>query len=93
MRKLFNKISAWLVSFKIDTYLHIVVTMFIAFVLARISFATGADRVLAGYGAAFVAFIVGFIKESWDNKTTGLFDPRDILANFIGALFFFLIWI
>ncbi|MBR2778483.1 MAG: hypothetical protein IKD75_15565 [Prevotella sp.] len=93
MRKLFNKISAWLVGLKIDTYLHILATMFVAFVLARISFATGADRVLAGYGAAFVAFVVGFIKEYWDNKTTGLFDPRDILANFIGALFFFLIWI
>lgn len=30
MRKLFNKISAWLVSFKIDTYLHILATMFMA---------------------------------------------------------------
>lgn len=93
MRKLIDKFSAWLVGFGIEAYLHILVTMFIALLIARVCYWTGADRILAGYFSAFVAFIVGFIKESYDNKTEGVFEGKDILANLIGAVLFFITWI
>ena len=93
MRKTFDKFAQWLVGFGIEAYLHIVCTVFIAMLIARVCFLTGADRYLAGFLAAFVTFIIGFVKESWDNKTEGVFEAKDIAANAIGALLFFLCWI
>ncbi|MBR3467885.1 MAG: hypothetical protein IKH15_11795 [Bacteroidales bacterium] len=93
MRKFFDKFAQWLVGFGIEPFLHIVCTIAIAMVIARACFLTGADRMLAGYLAAFVTFVLGFIKESWDNKTEGVFEAKDIAANAIGALLFFLCWI
>lgn len=93
MRKIIDKIASWLVSFNIEAYLHILVTMIISMLIARVCLLTGADRVLAGYFAAFVAFVLGFIKEAYDNKTEGVFEGRDVFANFVGALLFFITWI
>ena len=93
MRKYLDKFSEWLVGFGIEFYLHILCTLVIGMLVARVCFFTGADRILAGYFAAFVTFCLGFIKEGWDNKTGGVFDAKDVLADFIGAVIFFLIWI
>lgn len=93
MRKLFNKIASWLVGFGIEPYLHILITAFIAMVIARVCLLTGADRFLAGFLAAFGAFVVGLVKESWDNKVEKLYEGKDVLCNLIGAVFFFLCWI
>lgn len=93
MRKYFDKFAAWLVGFGIEPYLHILVTMVISMLIARVCYWTGADHALAGYFAAFVAFVLGFVKESWDNKVEKVFEGKDILANFIGAVLFFIIWI
>lgn len=93
MRKYFDKFAAWLVGYGIEPYLHILVTVILAAIIARVCYWTGADRFLAGFLAAFVAFALGFIKESWDNKVEKVFEGKDILANFIGALIFFFIWI
>ena len=92
MKKYIDKISAILVGFGIDFWIHLAVVMFIAMVVARVCFWTGADKILAGCVGAFLAFIVGFIKESYDNKTTGIFSTSDIVADFAGAVFFLLIW-
>lgn len=93
MRKGFDKFAAWMVGFGIEPYLHIFVTMILALLIARVCFWTGADRALAGYFAAFLAFVIGFIKEGWDSKVEKVFEGKDILANFIGAVLFFLCWI
>ena len=93
MRKFIDKFAQWLVGFGIEAYLHILCTIVIAMLVARVCFLTGADRYLAGYIGALGAFIVGFVKESWDNKTEGVFEAKDIAANAIGALLFFLCWI
>ena len=93
MRKCFDKFAAWLVGFGIEPYLHILLTLVVAAIIARVCLLTGADRYLAGYLSAFLAFILGFIKESWDNKVEKVFEGRDIVANLIGAVLFFLIFI
>jgi len=90
MRKWLDKFSEWLVGFGIEPYIHILMTIVIAMCIARVCYFTGADRTLAGYIGALLAFLVGFVKESWDNKTEGVFEAKDIAANAIGALLFFL---
>ena len=93
MRKWIDNFAAWLVGFGIEPYLHILCTMVIAMFIARICFFTGADRTLAGYIGALLAFIIGFAKESYDNKTEGVFEAGDIVANAIGATLFFLCFV
>ena len=93
MRKWIDKFSKWLCSFGIEFYLHMVCVIVIAMFIARICFATGADRALAGCLAAFVAFICGFFKEIYDNKTTKVFSKEDLIADAIGAVLFLLIWV
>ena len=92
MRKYVDKISAILVGLGIDFWIHLAVVMFIAMIVSRVCFWTGADRSLAGCIGAFLAFICGFIKESYDNKTTGIFSTKDLIADFAGAVFFLLIF-
>ena len=91
MRKWIDKISAWMVGFGIEFYMHIVCVLLVSAVLSRVFVLTGADHVLAGCLAAFAGFVVGFAKEIYDNKTTGVFQSVDILADAIGAgLFLFI---
>lgn len=92
MRKWFNQFSEWLVSFKIEAYLHILVTMLIAMFVARICVMTGADRLLAGWIGTFVGILCGLFKESWDNKSGEEFEAGDMAANAIGAFLFVLMW-
>ena len=63
MRKWYDKFAEWMVGIGIEPYIHVFVTMFIAWFIARVSLLTGADRMLAGYFAAFLAFVIGFVKE------------------------------
>lgn len=93
MRKYFDKFSEWLVGFGIEPYLHILMTIVIALFIARVCYFTGADRTLAGYIGALLAFLVGFLKESWDNKVEGVFEAKDIAANAIGAFLFFITFV
>lgn len=93
MRKYLDKFSEWLCGFNIEPYLHILVTIVLAAIIARVCYLTGADRVLAGCVGGFLAFILGYLKEVWDNKVEKVFEGKDILANFIGAILFFFIWI
>ena len=92
MRKIVDKISEWLVSFGIETYLHILCTMIIATIIARVCVLTGASENLSCFLGMFLSFILGFIKEMYDNKTTGVFEPKDILSNLVGVLLFFVIY-
>lgn len=93
MRKIIDKISIYLAGFKSETYLHILFTILIAAIIAKLSLYTGADRTLACYLGSFVAFAIGLAKEGWDNKVEKVFEIEDIVANAIGAILFFLIWI
>ena len=93
MRKIVDKISNWLVSFGIETYLHILCTMIIAAIIARVCVFTGAERSLGCILGAMAGLIIGFIKEIYDNKSTGVFEGKDILANLIGTVLFVLIFI
>lgn len=93
MRKWIDAFSAWMVSLGIEAYLHIVCTMVVAMLIARVSLITGADRLLAGYIAVFIGFSLGLFKEMYDNKTTGVFEVGDITANAVGAFLFFIIFI
>ena len=93
MRKYFDNFAEWLCGFEKELFAHVLVTMIVAAAIARVCLWTGADRILAGCFAGFVTFCLGFIKESWDSKVEGVFEGKDILANFIGAVLFFITWV
>ena len=93
MRKLIDKISAWLVGFGIEFYLHIVCVMFVAMIVARVCNLTGAERPLAAVIGAIAGLVVGFFKEFIDAKTTHVIEPKDYVADLIGAVFFVLCFI
>lgn len=93
MRKIIDKISIYLAGFKSEIYLHILFTILIAAFIAKVCLYTGALRTLACCIGTFFAFAIGLVKESYDNKTEGVFEIEDIVANGIGAVLFFLIWI
>lgn len=93
MRKIIDKITGWLVSFKIDFYLHILFSIIIATIISKLCVFTGAERILAGVIGAFIGLVIGFCKEVYDNKTTGVFEAKDLVADLIGAILFFIIFI
>ena len=57
MKKWLDKFSEWLVGFGIEPYLHILVTVVVALMVARVCYFTGADRTLAGYIGALLFFL------------------------------------
>ena len=93
MRKWFDKFAAWLCGFGIDKYIHIIFAAIVAMLVARVCFFAGANRVLAGFIGFFAALVAGLLKEVYDSKTTKVFDGKDIIADVVGAVLFFLIWL
>lgn len=92
MRKILDKFVAFLTQWGVDFYLHMVVTIFIAMLIARVCFFTGADHYLAGFLAVFVSIICGVLKEVYDSKTTKIFSQKDLIADLLGAVLFSLSW-
>lgn len=92
MRKILDKITDWFVHWGIDVYIHILCVMFVALVVTDACLVCGAGRIQAGVVGAFVGLIAGFLKEIYDKKTTGIFEPKDLVADLIGALLFLLIF-
>jgi len=92
MRKIIDKINIYLASLGVEFWLHLTAVVFIATIVARTCQFTGADRLLSGFIGAFIGIVVGILKEGYDNKTTGVFSTSDIVADFIGAAFFILIY-
>lgn len=93
MRKFIDKVAAWFTSFGIDKYLHILAVLIICGIVGQITFFCGAPRILAGCIAVAVGMIAGFTKEFIDARTTHVVDPKDYVADLIGAILFFLIFI
>lgn len=66
-----------------DKYIHFGVCLVLTLVVYAVA------SVWMGPAATAVAFaasiIVGICKEFYDKKKTGLFDPYDIVADFLGA--------
>lgn len=92
MRKFVNNLTSFLTQWGVDFYLHMVVTIFIAMLIARVCSFTGADHYLAGFFAAFVSIICGVLKEVYDSKTTKIFSQKDLIADLLGAVLFSLSW-
>lgn len=88
-----KKLTNFLVKFGIDFYLHILGVMIIAGIFGQLCNLLGATRPLAGCIGVALGLVAGFFKEFYDAKTTKIIDPKDYVADLIGAILFFLIFI
>lgn len=99
VRKLIKRITKWAVGLGIDFYLHVLAMMLIAWVVAltvtllRVAGVINWPDVLPGLLGALVAIAVGVAKEWLDERGGGEFSLSDMNANYIGAAFFYLIYI
>lgn len=91
MREKIDKLTKWLVSFGTDKYIHLLTAMIVAFVAAFIFSLFGLHRAVNGLAGIVVGVIVSLAKEVYDEETTGLFDMKDLAADFIGLALFYVI--
>ena len=93
-----REITIWLVVQGIDTYLHILATMFVAWVVTavltvfQLADVFYLERPLSGLIGLIVAIIAGVVKERIDEKSGGL-STHDLNCDFIGGAFFYLIYV
>lgn len=74
-----NRIKEWLCGFTADKYVHVIVCLVIALVVARI---VPFGALLSAAHGLFTAMLIGLTKEWVDDE----FDWGDIKADFVGAL-------
>lgn len=97
--RLLKKITAWLVAQGIDTYLHILATMFVAWVVTavltvfQLAEVFYLERPLSGLIGLIVAIVVGVVKERLDEKSGSGLSTHDLNCDFIGGAFFYLIYV
>lgn len=97
--RLLKKITAWLVEQGIDTYLHILATMFVAWVVTavltvfQLAEVFYLERPLSGLIGLIVAIVAGVVKERIDEKSGSGLSTHDLNCDFIGGAFFYLIYV
>ena len=78
-----SNLSNILASIGKDKYIHFAVCLVLTLVIYAVaSIWMGPAAVALGF---VVAILAGIGKEFYDKKKTGLFDPYDIVADFLGA--------
>lgn len=85
MLDLYTKIAEWLCSWRADRWLHFVVSLIIAFAVAKIATATGFDKGGAVATAFAVCIVLGVAKECLDSQRDCAFDVWDLLFGVIGT--------
>lgn len=93
MRKYIDLIANKLSALKVDFYMHIIAVLIISTVIARVTILTGANHYLGTSLGVFIGLLAGIGKEIYDNKTTGVFSTKDIIADVIGILLFIFVFI
>lgn len=97
--RLLNRITTWLVGFGMDTYIHVIATMFVAWfvsailTLLQLSGVLSLERPLSGLIGLFIAIIAGAVKEWMDERNGHSFSVHALSCNFVGASFFYFIYI
>lgn len=90
-REKWDKLVEMLVAFGVDKWMHIVLLMVIAWVASVLFLPFGFSRVVRGILAVLVGALVAIGKEVYDKKTTGVVEKKDLAADGIGLLLFFVI--
>lgn len=90
-REKWDKFVERLISYGVDKWMHIVLLMVIAWVASVLFLPFGFSRVVRGIIAVLVGAAVAIGKEVYDKKTTGVVEKKDLVADGIGLLLFFVI--
>lgn len=91
-REKWDKIVERLVAFGVDKWMHIVIIMLVAWVASVMFLPFGLHRAVRGLFGILVGMILSVAKEVYDEKTTGVFDNRDLAADAIGLALFYAIY-
>lgn len=90
-REKWDRFVERLISFGVDKWMHIVLIMVIAWLASVVFLPFGFSRVVRGILAVLVGALVAIGKEVYDKKTTGVVEKKDLVADGIGLLLFFVI--
>lgn len=90
-REKWDKFVERLVAFGVDKWMHIVLMMVIAWLASVVFLPFGFSRAVRGILAVLVGAAVAIGKEVYDKKTTGVVEKKDLVADGIGLLLFFVI--
>lgn len=88
-REKWDKIVEWLVAFGVDKWMHIVIIMVLAWVASLVLLPFGLHRAVRGLFGIMAGIVFSILKEVYDEKTTGIFDNRDLAADAIGLALFY----
>ena len=92
-REKFDKFSEWLEAFGTDKWIHVVAVMVVAWAVATVVSIFGLPRVLNGLMGVAATIVAGVWKEAYDERTTGLWDNKDLVADGVGMVLFYLIYV
>ena len=92
-REKFDKFAEWLESFGTDKWIHVIAVMMVAWVVATVVSIFGLPRAFNGLMGVAAAIVAGVWKEAYDKRTTGLWDNKDIVADGVGMVLFYLIYV
>lgn len=92
-REKFDKFAEWLESFGIDRWIHVVAVMVVAGVVATVVSIFGLPRALNGLMGVAATIVASVWKEAYDKRTTGLWDNKDLVADGVGMVLFYLIYV
>ncbi len=90
-REKWDKLVERLVAFGVDKWMHIVLLMVIAWVASVLFLPFGFSRVVRSIFGVLAGAAVAIGKEVYDKKTTGVVEKKDLVADGIGLLLFFVI--
>ncbi len=90
-REKWDRLVERLVAFGVDKWMHIVLLMVIAWVASVLFLPFGFSRVVRSILGVLVGAAVAIGKEFYDKKTTGVVEKKDLVADGIGLLLFFVI--
>lgn len=90
-RKKWDEFVERLVAFGVDRWMHIVLIMVIAWVASVLFMPFGFSRVVRSILAVLVGAVFAIGKEFYDKKTTGVVERKDLIADGIGLVLYFLI--
>lgn len=90
-RERWDELVERLVAFGVDKWMHIVLIMVIAWVASVLFLPFGFSRVVRTILAVLVGAVFAIGKEAYDKKTTGVVERKDLAADGIGLLLYFLI--
>lgn len=80
-----------LVAFGVDRWMHIVLIMVVAWAASVLFLPFGFSRFVRSILAVLVGAAVAIGKEFYDKKTTGVVERKDLIADGIGLVLYFLI--